>query len=95
MSDLRVAIDELQEEVLKLLAENRRLRELNEAKDEALKPFAGLWLYPDDLKEADDIRSSLDWNEEENDNSHEEVFIIRQYIRRARKESGNDFLSRR
>jgi hypothetical protein len=52
----------------------------------ALRPFAGLFLWPDDLGEdaAANIRSDPDWDSVENDSSKEEIFISRGCIRAAR-----------
>jgi len=64
-----------------LLAEVERLRE-------ALKPFAALSLWPDDIGDewtVNDIRSGYDWDEEENEVKTDDVFIKRGHIRAARK----------
>jgi len=51
-----------------------------------LKPFAELFLYPDDLgfEHAEDIRADVDWDEDSNDMAEEGVYILRRDIRRAR-----------
>lgn len=64
-----------------LRAENERLRA-------ALKPFAALSLWPDDIGDewtVNDIRSDYDWDEKENDVKTDDVFIKRGHIRAARK----------
>jgi|APGre2960657404_1045060.scaffolds.fasta_scaffold313577_2 hypothetical protein len=69
------------EEVDRLRAEIKRLRE-------ALKPFAALSLWPDDIGDewtVNDIRSGYDWDETENDTKTDDVFIKRGHIRAARK----------
>jgi len=54
----------------------------------ALKPFAALSLWPDDIGDewtVNDIRSGYDWDETENDTKTDDVFIKRGHIRAARK----------
>lgn len=70
-----------------LLAKVERLsRERDEARA-ALKPFASLFLWPDDLdsSSAADIRAEEDWNEAENDARSDDVWVRRAEIRAARK----------
>jgi len=66
--------------------ERDALREENERLREALKPFADLFLYPDDLgfEHSEDIRSDPDWDDDANDMQSEETFVLRRDIRRAR-----------
>lgn len=66
-------------EIERLRAENEKLRA-------ALKPFAALHLWPDDVGDhiASDIRSDEDWIEKENDDSKEDLFVRRGDIRIAR-----------
>ena len=61
-------------------------RERDEARA-ALKPFAILFLWPDDLDEssAADIRAEEDWNEAENDARSDDLWVRRGDIRAARK----------
>ncbi len=63
-----------------LLAEVERLRA-------SLKPFAQLYLWPDDLGEdmAALLRSEADWCEATNEDADSDVFIKRRYIRAARE----------
>ena len=51
-----------------------------------LKPFADLWVFPDDLgPEAEEIiRCDPDWDEEANDRTKEDVMVFRGDIRAAR-----------
>lgn len=75
------AIDGLRAEIERLRAGNEKLRE-------ALKPFAALFLWPDDIGDewtVNDIRSGRDWDETENDTNTDDVFIKRGHIRAARK----------
>ena len=53
----------------------------------SLKPFAQLYLWPDDLGEdmATLLRSEADWCEATNEDADSDVFIKRKYIRAARK----------
>ena len=70
--------------------------ELEEAQDEikrlrdALRPFATLFLYPDDLgfEAASDIKADDDWCEDSNDATTENVFIVRRHVRIARAALG-------
>jgi len=57
---------------------------------EALLPFTRLFLYPDDFGEftAKEVRSDEDWNEEQSDETIEEVFVYRKWIKEARKAMG-------
>ena len=68
-----------QQEVDALREKNARLRE-------ALQPFAGVFLFPDDLgfEHSEDIRSDPDWDDDANDMQSEDVFVLRRDIRRAR-----------
>jgi len=50
----------------------------------ALRPFANKFLYPDDTDFADDIRDDEDWDEENNNQMIDDVFIPRGWIRAAR-----------
>ena len=85
----------LQDDIATLLAEGERLRaEIarlradNERLRAALKPFAALSLWPDDIGDewtVNDIRSGYDWDETENDTKTDDVFIKRGHIRAARK----------
>ena len=71
-----------------LLAEVDRLRVEIKRHREALKPFAALSLWPDDIGDewtVNDIRSGYDWDETENDTKTDDVFIKRGHIRAARK----------
>ena len=62
-----------------LEAENKALRE-------ALNPLAEKWLSPDDygFEYAEDVRADEDWDEDANDMTADDVFILRRDIRRAR-----------
>ena len=73
LSANRVAIEGLRAEVERLRA--------------ALAPLAALHLWPDDVGEhiASDIRSDEGWDEKENDDSKEDLFVRRGDIRAARK----------
>ena len=53
----------------------------------ALKPFARLFLWPDDLgfECAEDIRSDDDWCEDANDMQMDDMFVLRKDIRAARR----------
>lgn len=53
----------------------------------ALRPLAKLFLYPDDLgfEQAADIREDPDWDEDANDMETDDFFLLRRDIRRARK----------
>lgn len=66
-------------EIEKLRAEVERLRA-------SLKPFAQLYLWPDDLGEdmATLLRAEADWCEATNEDADSDVFIKRKYIRAAR-----------
>lgn len=71
-----------------LLAEIERQRAEIERLRAALKPFAALSLWPDDIGDewtVNDIRSGYDWDETENDTKTDDVFIKRGHIRAARK----------
>jgi len=61
-------------------------RERDEARA-ALKPFASLFLWPDDIdsSSAADIRAEEDWNEAENDARSDDLWVRRGDIRAARK----------
>lgn len=52
----------------------------------ALKPFAQLFLFPDDLGDdaAQDFRSDPDWSEVNNDMEADDLFVKRGNIRAAR-----------
>lgn len=65
--------------VAALEAENARLRE-------ALEPLATQFLWPDDLgfEMAEDIKLDPDYDEDTNNMTSEEVFILRGDVRRAR-----------
>ena len=54
---------------------------------EALRPFAKIFLYPDDIgfEMALDIREDVDWCEDANNQNTENVFVKRGDIRTARK----------
>jgi len=52
--------------------------------EEALRPFTNKFLYPDDTGVADYIRDDEDWDEENNDQMIDDVFIPRGWIRAAR-----------
>ena len=78
----------LRNECERLRKENARLRE-------ALVPFAGVFLFPDDLgfEHSEDIRSDPDWDDDANDMQSEDVFVLRRDVRRARaaiREGGKD-----
>ena len=79
----------------------KRLRDLNtqldtfildEAADEierlrsALRPFANLFLYPDDLgfEASLDIKEDPDWDDDANDTQTEDCFVLRRSIKAAR-----------
>lgn len=70
----------------KLADANREIRLLREA----LAPFAALSLWPDDVGDEINniIRSDEDWNEADNDNTADDIFIKRGDIRAARKALG-------
>lgn len=60
---------------------------------EALAPIAEKYLYPDDIGDemAAELRAEPEWDEEQNDNSVDDVWLARRTIRRARelrKEAG-------
>ena len=52
----------------------------------ALKPFAQLFLYPDDIGDdaAQDLRSDPDWSEVHNDMEADDLYVKRGHIRDAR-----------
>ena len=52
----------------------------------ALRPFAKLFMYPDDLgfEAALDIREDPDWDEDANDMQSENCFVLRRDIKAAR-----------
>lgn len=54
--------------------------------EEALRPFTDLFLYPDDLgfEMSEDIKSDQDWDEDANDMTTTNVFVLRRDIRNAR-----------
>ena len=82
------SIERLTRERDKARAEIERLRAENEKLREALKPFAALSLWPDDIGDewkVNDIRSDYDWNEKENEVKTDHAFITRGHIRAARK----------
>ncbi len=89
------SLSQSQEDVATLLAEVDRQRaeieRLTRERDKAwaaLKPFAALSLWPDDIGDewtVNDIRSGYDWDETENDTKTDDVFIKRGHIRAARK----------
>ena len=90
---VRVTLD--RSDATRLRVEIDRLRKENARLREALKPFAGLFLYPYDLgfEHSEDIRSDPDWDDEANDMQSEDVFVLRRDIRRARaaiREGGKD-----
>ena len=55
---------------------------------EALTPFAKLFLWPEDSGSADMIMADEDWDEKYNDEASDEHFIIRGWIKNARKALG-------
>jgi hypothetical protein len=52
----------------------------------ALKPFAQLFLFPDDIGKdtAQDFRSDPDWSEAHNDMTADDLYVKRGHIRAAR-----------
>jgi len=63
-----------------MVAAADRIEEL----EAALRPFANKFLYPDDTDVADYIRDDEDWDEENNNQMIDDVFIPRGWIRAAR-----------
>jgi|GEM_PF-4785454 len=54
--------------------------------EKALRPLSEMFLYPDDLgfETAEDIKSDPDWCSDANDLKHENLFVLRRDIRKAR-----------
>ena len=79
MTKVVVDIDDYMEALRVRDAEIKRLRE-------ALRPFAKLFLWPDDLgsEASEDIKADEDWSEEANDESIEDVWVKQGDIRKAR-----------
>lgn len=52
----------------------------------ALRPFANLFLYPDDLgfEASLDIKEDPDWDDDANDTQTENCFVLRRSIKAAR-----------
>jgi hypothetical protein len=52
----------------------------------ALRPFAGMFLYPDDLgfEASLDIKEDPDWDNDANNMQTENCFVLRRDIKRAR-----------
>ena len=67
----------------RMKAENERLRA-------ALRPFARMFLYPDDLgfEASSDIKEDPDWDNDANDMQTENCFVLRRDIKRARAALG-------
>lgn len=91
--------DKLKDDISTQATEITRLREENARLREALKPFSGVFLFPDDLgfEHSEDIRSDPDWDDDANDMQSEDVFVLRRDIRRARaaiREGGEDRYAR-
>ena len=59
----------------------------------ALRPFAGMFLYPDDLgfEASLDIKEDPDWDNDANDMQTENCFVLRRDIKRARAALGEAF----
>jgi len=51
---------------------------------EALRPFADLYLWPDDSECVDYVKTDEDWNDDSNEEKYDEVFICRAWIRKIR-----------
>jgi hypothetical protein len=51
---------------------------------EALRPFADLYLWPDDSECVDYVKTDEDWNDDSNEEKYNEVFICRAWIRKIR-----------
>ena len=54
--------------------------------ESALRPFANLFLYPDDLgfEASLDIKEDPDWDDDANDTQTENCFVLRRSIKAAR-----------
>jgi len=76
------AADALEAQAKEIAVKDARISEL----EAALKPFADLWVFPDDLgpEEEETIRCDPDWDEEVNDRTKEDVRVLRGDIRKAR-----------
>jgi len=74
--------DALEAQAKEIAKKDFRISEL----EAALKPFADLWVFPDDLgpEEEETIRCDPDWDEEVNDRTKEDVRVLRGDIRKAR-----------
>jgi hypothetical protein len=59
----------------------------------ALRPFARMFLYPDDLgfEASSDIKEDPDWDNDANDMQTENCFVLRRDIKRARAALGEAF----
>lgn len=55
-----------------------------DALEKALRPFAEKFLYPDDTGYTDETRAGEDWDETANDETMDEVWIKRKWVRNAR-----------
>ena len=68
----------------------RRANARIEKLEAALRPLAGLFLYPNDLgfELALDIREDPDWDEDANDMQSENCFVLRRDIKAARAALG-------
>ena len=66
--------------------ENDRLKGRIEKLEAALRPFANLFLYPDDLgfEASLDIKEDPDWDDDANDMQTEDCFVLRRSIKAAR-----------
>ena len=86
--DMQVDIENPVGMMQRVVAEFEKQRAEIERLRAALKPFAALSLWPDDIGDewtVSDIRSDYDWDEKENDTKTDDVFIKRGHIRAARK----------
>jgi hypothetical protein len=72
------------EESERLATDIRKVLTRIEQLEAALRPFANKFLYPDDTDVADYIRDDEDWDEENNNQMIDDVFIPRGWIRAAR-----------
>lgn len=87
MKEAADEIEKLTRERNEARAEVERLTRQRDEARAALKPFASLFLWPDDLdsSSAADIRADEDWSETENDAWSDDPWIRRGDIRAARK----------
>jgi uncharacterized coiled-coil protein SlyX len=95
LSEAKNRIERLETEVRMTATYDRLMQKLAddqaqriEQLEAALRPFANKFLYPDDSGVADYIRDDEDWDEENNNQMIDDVFIPRGWIRVARAALG-------